>query len=104
MTTAPLSAGAWEVLRALVLGIRIREFSDGWRAVGPWQNPSSSGIDTDTMGELLNAKFVERQTLGIGHYAIATDSGQRALSVKTAAEIKSALKWASCKKSRLWTS
>jgi len=90
---APLSVGAWEILRALALGIRIREFADGWQAVGPWQEPSSSGIDSVAMTQLIDAGFVERQTLGIGCYAAVTDAGQKALSEKSDREFQGALEW-----------
>jgi hypothetical protein len=94
MSGVPLSAAAWEILRALVLGIRIREFADGWRAVGPWQEPTSSGIASAVMDELLHAGFIQRETLGVGHYASITKAGESVLSDKTTSDIRNAIKWA----------
>ena len=93
MSGAPLSASAWEILGALALGIRIREFTDGWRAVGPWQEPSLSGVDPAIMTELVTAGFVERQMLGIGCYAAMTELGEKSLRKKTEREIRNAIKW-----------
>ncbi len=93
MSGAPLSAGAWEILGALALGIRIRKLADGWQAVGPWQEPSSSGVDLAIMTELIEARFVESQTLGIGSYAAMTKLGETALREKTEREIRNAIKW-----------
>src|ERR1700683_2839211 len=93
MSGAPLSTGAWETLRALALGVRIREFADGWRAVGPWQEPSSSGISSPVIGELLGAGFVLRETLGLGCYLALTGGGSKALRDQKSREIRESIEW-----------
>jgi len=91
--SAPLSAGAWEVLRALTLKIRIREFVDGWQAVGPWQEPTTSQLDSGVVRELLDHGFATREDLGIGRYLSITPLGERLLDKKTRDEIQAALQW-----------
>lgn len=90
MIGAPLSAEAYEVLRALVLGLELRETSDGWAFVGPWQNSAHSGVSSAVMGELLSGGFVLR---GGGSRAELTNVGVEARAVRTQELLETALRW-----------
>lgn len=93
MSGASLSPGAWEIMRALAMGVELREFETGWQAVGPWQEPSSSGVDPSCIGELLEAGFVAHETRGVGRYASITKTGKKALAEKNQGEMRAALEW-----------
>jgi hypothetical protein len=47
-----------EVLRALVLGLELREYDGAWRFVGPFQPPERSGVPLAVMQELFDAGYV----------------------------------------------
>jgi hypothetical protein len=76
---APLSCEACEVLRALVLGLELRGGAGGWAFVGPWQDPTRSGVPSAIMSELFGADFVRH---GDGSQIEITDAGQRALKAR----------------------
>jgi hypothetical protein len=95
-----IGLASWEILRALALGIQFCEFAEGWRAVGPWQDPSWSAIDGRMMDDLLNAGYIERQMLGIGSYAAVTESGHAALTEKSNRDFEAAFEWLNSNASR----
>lgn len=86
----PSPAGAYEVLRALVLGLALQETSAGWAFVGPWQPPDRSAVAPVIMRALLKNGFVERGEVGaIGITALGRD----ALGRSTSSAIRETLKW-----------
>ena len=56
--SVPLLTGAVEVLKALTLGLELREIAGQWTFVGPWQDPERSKVSLDTMIALTNGGFV----------------------------------------------
>lgn len=85
--SAPLSTKELEVLRALTLGLELRETACGWSFVGPFQEPERSGVDSATMQSLLDGGLVQRGPTGAG---LLTTSGENILREGT----KAALRWA----------
>ena len=90
MSAPPLSAAAYEVLRALVLGLELRETSQSWAFVGPWQIPARSGVPGAVMDELLSGGFVRR---GNGSCAELTAAGIEARYFRTQETLETALRW-----------
>jgi hypothetical protein len=90
MTGAPLSAGAWELLRALVLGVQIHQSLDGWRATDPWQTDSEFGsrVDDSHISELISCGFIAFDSSGSRCFAVASETGSEALAERSAREIK----------------
>ena len=84
--TAPLSGLAIDVLRAVALGLELREIGNGWQFVGPFQEPSRSWVDTDTMRSLLDGGLVRFGPTGVG---LLTTDGQNVLKERSEA----ALRW-----------
>jgi len=85
MSDAPLSAGAWAILRALVLGIEIRESDDGWRAFGPGPN-HFVGVDASHLSELISCGFIGLDLKGSCSVAVVSESGSKALAEKSGQE------------------
>jgi hypothetical protein len=85
-----LSGGAIEVLRALVLGLDLRETATGWLFVGPEQKPEHSWVRPDTMSELLGKGFIQRTENG---FAKLTPRGSEELRAHTEGIMRRALKW-----------
>jgi hypothetical protein len=75
--SAPLSALAIEVLRAVALGLRLRETEIGWQFVGPFQNPGTSRVDTAAVSSLLDGGFLH---VGPTGELSLTEGGERALA------------------------
>lgn len=87
--SAPLSAGAWEVLRALVLGVQIRESWDGWRAVDPCQIDSEFGscVDDSHISELHAFGFIDFTHRGSVKLLAVSEAGLKALEERQRREI-----------------
>jgi hypothetical protein len=92
---APLSAGAWEILRALVLGVQIRQSdAGGWRTVEPWHQDSEGGslVDASHIGELISCGFIVLDLRGSQSFAVVSETGSKALGERSAREIKATLR------------
>jgi hypothetical protein len=73
--SVPLSGAAAEVLRALVLGLDLREGPSGWTFIGPWQDPPRSGVRGAVMAELFGGGFLRRD--GDGSLVITPEGESR---------------------------
>ena len=84
---APITDRAIEVLRAIVLGLDLRETASGWHFVGPFQDPKHSGVDSATMQSLLDGGLVQRGPTGAG---LLTTSGENTLGESSKEALRSA--------------
>ena len=91
MSAPSLSEQAYEVLRALVLGLELRETSGGWVFPGGhWQESLRSHVPPEVISELVVAGFVQH---GDGSRAELTDAGIKACHLRTQETLETALKW-----------
>lgn len=87
--SAPLSALAWEVLRALTLGLKLAKDCDQWTCRGAYQNIGGE-ISDSVFAELRDAGFIE--THG-GVSASITVLGCEALRLQTEEMIRDVCAW-----------
>jgi hypothetical protein len=87
MSDASLSDGAWAILRALVVGIQIRESVDGWSAFGIGQR-RSAGVDSSHISELLASGFIAFTSRGSESFVTVSESGLEALKELQRQEIR----------------
>src|ERR1700722_2335178 len=91
MTGASLSPDAWEILRALVLGVKICESDTGdWRVIEPWHPDSKTGslVDASHISELTSCGFIAFDSSGSRCFVVASEAGSKALSERSSREIK----------------
>ena len=97
--SAPLTGAALDVLRALVLVLELHKSRDGWRFVGPWQDPEVSAISAETIDPLLDGGYV-REDADQGRI---TNDGRAVVAVAEQSLWESGVKWLRSQESQLST-
>jgi hypothetical protein len=95
--SAPLPTACLEVLRALAVGLDLRKIDEGWCFVGLWQDPSVSGIASETMLPLLADDYVRE----IGGRGEITAAGLHILANVERSMWERGLKWLRSPESQL---
>lgn len=84
MSGVPPSSAAYEVLKALAVGLRLQRTGATWAFVGPSQDPAHSAVPDDVMAELAANGLVE---FDLDHAAI-THFGHQRLRMAIAEETR----------------
>ena len=90
MSAPALSFGAREVLAALALGIELKSDEEGWKFTSPWQHKPTSGVATEHVSELLDARLARRN--GTDRVEI-TERGLEALASINRAIVDEGMRW-----------